>query len=670
MAFSALLLPGAAFCALPPASSGQSSQGSDAGVAAGAPRAPKAAPGSIESQQEVIWNIPPIRLGGTLSYDIRSDSGEGRKMVQRGLIATINAATETFIWQPWFAQAGANLNFTTSRNSNARHEIDLSDSSRTQSLTVTGNAQLRVLSQSRFPFEAHIERNDSRVSSQLVSVGGYAGQRIGFTQHYIRPEGDTMIGWDRSTQTSDSSGRDTQDNLQLSLTHSIDVHRIQLNGSRARNTHEITGENTVQDNLALQHSYTPDPAISLETMANIGRSAYHLRLGSNDTDLMQLSSIAFWRPAEQPLTVTGGVRLLTLASDTSGQLGTIAGTRLSNANVNLGATYDLTKFVHLTGSANANMIETNGRRGSSATEALSIAYQPETRKIGEFRHNWSTSAGLSHRSSGEESASMLTLQLSHSLNRNFELDAGSLLTIELNQALSGTTSSISGPAQTQDVPQSSSRQLTHGAAVSWSLTTESGTALMRLSASDSRALDGNQEFFQLINFQASSNLPTSNNTSWSGSLTVQAVRQGGNSIPAFSINNGTLTSNGTVNNGANGGFVTTSSGSLTYQNQRIFGVRRLRFVSDLRLNSQALLPMLGGPQDQEMAAWENRLDYTIGRTILRMNTLVARTKAPVINVTFGGTPSLNGNTNTNTTGSSVKVNKSIMFSVIRAFGDS
>lgn len=588
-------------------------------------------------------------------------------MVQRGLMATLNAATDTFLWQPWFAQVGANLNFTTTTNTNTRHELDLSDSSRTKSVTVTGNAQLRLLPQSRYPFEAHIDRNDSRVSNQLMSVSGYVGQRIGFTQHYVRAEGDTMIGWDRSTQTSDSNGTDTQDNLQLALSHNLDQHRIQINGSRARNTHELTGEYTVQDNLAVQHSYAPDPSLSLETMANVSKAGYHLRESSSDTNVAQLSTVAFWRPDEQPLTVTGGVRLLSLAADSSNSGlfdSTSSGTKLRNANVNVGATYDLTKFLHLNTSVNSNMTETNSRRASSSNETANITYQPETKKFGEFHYNWSTSASASHRAGGGDSGNMMSLQLSHSLNRSVELEPGSTLTFELNQALSGTSSS--GTSNT-NVQQSSTKQLTNGGAVSWSLSKEGGNALMRLSVSDSRALDGNQEYFQMINFQASSNLPTSNYTSWTGSLTMQAVRQGGNDIPTFSISNGTLVSNGVTSN-SNGQFVTTSSGALTYQNQRIFGVRRLRFVSDLRLNSQALLPMFGGPQDHEMAAWENRFDYTIGRTQLRMNTLIARTKVPTVRVTFGGVPTISDETNTNTN-SSVKVNKSIMFSVLRAFGD-
>jgi hypothetical protein len=172
--------------------------------------------------------------------------------------------------------------------------------------------------------------------------------------------------------------------------------------------------------------------------------------------------------------------------------------------------------------------------------------------------------------------------------------------------------------------------------------------MIRLSASDSRTVSGRRESFQLINLQASSNLPTGEYSSWTGNLTIQGVRQ------EFAII-GNTAALGIPSDNANEehGWVTTSGGSLTYQHQRIFGIRRLRFVSDLRLNSQALLPLLGGPQDQETAAWENRLDYSIGRTQLRLNVLIARNSAP--------------RALTTTVQRATTLNRSILFSVTRNF---
>lgn len=659
MALSAVLVPRFAYPAVPPASTGSSVQTSDAASAAGPVRAPATPPAAQSAGQEqadsITWAIPPIRLGGSLSYEIRQDSEEGRKMVQRGLIATINAATETFIWQPWFAQIGGNMRLTSSRNNNSSTDADFGrNGSELKGLIVTGSGQLRILPQSSTPFEAHLERSDSRTTSQLISVGEYAGQRVGFTQQYNYGQGNASLGFDRTTQDSGVSGRDRQDSLQLHMSHSLEEHRVSVNGSRSHNVHERTGEDATQDNLTIQHNYTPLSELSVDTMANVSRSGYRLLLGGNDTLMTQVSSLAFWRPMELPLTVMGGVRLLNMEADSTGglQLGT-SNTTLQNSNVNIGATYDLTQFVHLNASANANAIDTNGRRIVTANESAGVTYQPETIALGEFRYNWSTSGMASNSTGGQESTRQLTLQLSHSLNRQFKLDKQSTLTLELNQALSG----VAGLASVNGDPVAT-RQATHGGAVSWHLNTGNGSAMMRLSASDSRSLDGNKDYFQLINFQASSNLPTGTYTSWSGNLTIQAVRQGGNAVFVQSTP-GTGLPATLLRPQVDEGVKVTSSGSLTYQNHRIFGVRNLRFVSDLRLNGQALLPLFGGPQDQEVAAWDNRFEYYIGRTLLRVSTMIARTKSPLIINPLLIDPRNDG---------PVRVNKSIMFTMTREFG--
>ncbi|WP_136416688.1 hypothetical protein [Herbaspirillum sp. ST 5-3] len=664
MALSALLWPRSAFPALPPASSGQSAESTESNAAPGKPAqlSPAAAADASAAEQAPGWVIPRVRLGGTISYDTRTDFGEGRKMQQRGLNATLRAATETYIWQPWLAQVGGNVNFSTAHNSNTKNQADFSSSSNSKNGVVTGSAQLRVLPQSRFPFEAHIERTDNRMASDSIPTVGFASQRIGFTQQYLRTDGDAYFGWDRSTQDSDTSGKDRQDNLQLTLSHNMETQRFQFSATRARNEHAMTGESTTQNNLSLQHSYTAIEDVSLETMANVSSSGYHLVQTENDTKLMQVSSIAFWRPEEMPLTLTGGVRMLALAADTgtftTADTTISAAAKLRNANVNVGMSYDFGKFTHLNASANANHLDSNGSTAGTANESVGLTYQPQAIRFSSFQYNWSTTATATNQTGGNNTGRQLTLQLSHNLNRSFQLDGGSTITVELSQALSALASS--GRQSTTFAPGSAAtKQVTHGAAVSWSMSGDAGMAQLRLSASDSRSLDGNQDYFQMINFQASSNLSTSANTSWNGSLTVQAVRQGSNQ-PFLVAPIGTQPAGIYQGTTYDGQFKTTSSGALTYQNQRLFGVRRLRFVSDLRLNSEALLPMLGGPTDQEMAAWENRVDYWIGRTMLRVNTLVARTKVPFVKKTTDGVQEI---------ASSTHLNKSIMFSVSRGFGD-
>lgn len=643
LALFAMLYPGMALPALPPPAVGDASAPkTDRGAGAAAP----------ESETETSWLIPIFRTGGVLSYNIRRDAAEDQKRMQTGLIATLKASTSTFIWQPWFARANGTLGLTMSRDSSSENE----SSSSSKSVFLTGGGQLSVLAQSPYPFEAHFERTDSRVSNDLALDNGYVGQRFGFTQRYFRPSGDAMFGWDSSSQTSPANGRDRQDTFQLSLSHSLKLHRFQLTGNGSRNTHEISGESAMQNNLSLQHSYAPDPSFSVENMANISRAGYHLQYGDNDTNLMQLSSLAFWRPVDKPLTVNGSARMLAFGLDTTGPSGVTFGGRTRSFNANVGANYELTRFTRINANGNVNLTDSGGARTTSTSQSVSIGYQPAVINLGSFQYNWSTSAAATNQTGGERAVRQLSLQLSHNLTRNFSLPGGSSIGLAGSQGLAATAGT--GSDSTISGEPTSSKQLTHSASVSWDLSRESGAATLRLGASDSRSLDGRKEFFQIINFQASSNLRAGLYSSWTGNLTLQAIRQS----PVVITDPFDPRSNILVSAEApEKGYTSSSNGSISYQNQRVFGVRRLRFVSDLRLNSEALLPLLGNAKERETAAWENRLDYSIGRTQLRMSATISRNSVPKIDV--------NAATRVETAEKTQRTNKSIMFSVSRSFGD-
>ena len=255
----------------------------------------------------------------------------------------------------------------------------------------------------------------------------------------------------------------------------------------------------------------------------------------------------------------------------------------------------------------------------------------------------------SPQTSTTESQKQLTLQLSHSLSRTIRLAGGSTVGMDLSQGVS-----LNAAQQTASLNPPATKQLTHSGSLSWDLSQGTGAAYLRLSASDSRSLDGPKDFYQMINFQASSNLPTGSNSSWNGNLTVQSVRQGRDPLPASVASTAASSTQA-----RNQDFATNSSGSVSYQNQRVFGVRRLRFSSDLRLNGQSLLPIFGSSKSQELAAWENRLEYAIGRTQLRLNFMIASIGIPQITI---GSPTEAERVR--------KVNRSIMFSVSRSFGDS
>jgi hypothetical protein len=537
------------------------------------------------------------------------------------MTATLNASSSTFIWQPWFARLNANLGLTLSRDASNGPEAATSS----KNLIVTGAAQLSVLTQSPYPFEAHFVRSDSRTTSDLVRADLSTGQRYGFTQYHYRPEGEAMIGFESDTHTGVDAGRDRQRSLRLNLTHTREHHRVQLTGDGAWNAHEASGEEARQGNLSLQHSYTPTPSISAESMLNISRVGFHLLRGDGDTRLMQLGSLVFWRPADSAMTVNAGARVFALTMATSNLPGGFAvGERLRSAtgNVNVGVSYSLNRHTRLNAGVNLNVLNNNGASSTHSSQTAGASYQPDELAIGAWRYGWSTTANLSNSSGASDGGPELSWQAGHNLSREFRLDGGSSVRLGGGQSLAASGGRSRGAEGV------SNRQLTHSGSLSWEKTQPSGAMMVQLSVSDSRALAGTRAFFQMANLQASSSLPTSGQSSWTGSLTIQAVRQSVNARPEE-----TDPFNPQVNpfggpSPAGAGFVITSSGAISYQNQRVFGVRRLRFSSDLRLNSDALLPLLGSVKDEQLASWDNRLDYQIGRTQLRLATQISSSRTP------------------------------------------
>lgn len=602
--------------------------------------------------EETSWRLPPVQIGGDLQYSLRRENFDDQQRSQGGFTASVKARTRTYIWQPWFANIDGNLSFTSSTDSasstnrDSGNEVNSSNSSR--NVLVTGGARLSVLPRSKFPFTAYFQQTDSRVSADLAIANASAGQRYGFFQRYARPEGDATMAWDRTTQTSAEQGRDKQDNLQLKMSQRMENHSFEFQASRATNSRSIDTETVTQTDFSVEHSFRPDATFSVQNQANISNGNYRLVQGDSITRVLQLSSIAFWQPEDRPFTVNGGVRVFALGVDGSGQGNSGDGfqARNQNLNANVGVSYELNPLTRLNATGNVNVTESNGKKSTLSNQNVGVTYQPKSIEWGDFQYNWSTSANASNQTGGTESQQHLSLQFSHSLSRSITLDGNSSIAMDVNQGVSANAGR-GGNAE-------SSKRLSHGASISWNTSRESSSSLMRLSLTDSRALDGDRDFFQMVNFQASSNLPASSYSSWSGSLTIQAVRQSdGNAAGTSNLSSPQSTKQ-------DKGFTTTSSGAISYQNQRMFGVRNLRFNSDLRLNGEFVLPLFGDSKDQETAAWENQFSYFIGRTQLRWNLLVASTSSPKT--------SIDPVTKVEKVEKVKKINKSIGFTVQRNFG--
>jgi hypothetical protein len=661
LALLGLLVPGLCGAALAPPKD-ELASGASSSVAgappAGADGVAAAAP--LTAFQRALKALPSMRFGATVGYNMRRDDSEMGSTSQSGLETLLMSKANGYIWQPYIAR------YVCSADARLSYDKTQMDREATvgRSVSITGSAQLMVLSQTSYPFEAHYTRVDNRSTSDLATGQRYAGQSYGFSQSYIMPGYTFGGGWDRSTQ---NEGRDRQDVLRLNADRNEESQRIQAFANIMRNSHVDEGQaqSARQSNFSLLHNITPSDAVTLDNIASVSQSDYRLLHGRSEARATQLSSVAFWRPDEVDVTLVGGVRLLSMQNrstrpDVPGGVERDISGRASNINANLGASYDAIEFTRISVSGNLNISDSNGLRQSSASQSLSASYQPESLALGKFAYYWSTGGTLSRRSS-VDSAREATLQASHGLSRNIALETGPGISVSINQSVGLAARSVTS-AERNTLDNAGGigavnadgvrKQISHSATASWTAGGESGSMSAQLGANDSRSIGVEREFYQSLNLQLTSNLASGPSAMWVGNLTTQVSRQSALHVVA-DVNARAAAGPDTVTS-------VNSSGMLSYQQQRLFGLRNLRLSSDLRLNGQALLPLFGGPQDQEMAAWDTRLNYRVGRTQLRLTFLVARNATPAKGVDQNG----------NAYGTRIaRVNKSIAISISRAIGD-
>jgi hypothetical protein len=131
---------------------------------------------------------------------------------------------------------------------------------------------------------------------------------------------------------------------------------------------------------------------------------------------------------------------------------------------------------------------------------------------------------------------------------------------------------------------------------------------LRLSASDRRANGDRDGTFQLVTLQGSVRMQVSRKRSWNGGITLQ-----------YNSNSTTMWDEEERDDSSY-----TYSANLSYMEFDLFKVRRLNFLSELRLlssdfRSDDLLDQgIGVDPDRDDKSWRNRLDYRVGRLELQL----------------------------------------------------
>jgi hypothetical protein len=582
------------------------------------PGAPAALAATTGSGLGLNLRGAPISTSGFVSYDLRTGHAAGETKSTSQLVTT-SLSARSYIYQPWFATVNGTLGVTMGRSRVAIDEIAAQDpfafqaSQASTDRFVTGNARLDLFPVSRFPFEVHVERGDSRV--ELASSLDFRTQNIGFSQRYQPPSRAYSLSasFDRREQTA-AGIRDTQNQLVSDFATQWKYHELSLGLSYDQAQRQANNEQTQFLSLVGRHQYSPGGALSVNTTVNWSQTEEQLATFPFDVSLLQLASVGLWHRDGSNLTLTGSVRGLLLRSNLSDRA-------LDTFGLTLGAAYELNKNTRLTAAASATSTDTNGARGQSVSGSVGAGWQADTIEVKSFHYDVfaSSNAGASvfsfsdagistatTRDTGftisghDETQTTLGVQLGHTLSRSWPITPQSALGLNGGQtlAVSQNRSSHSEPGS---IPNSS-RTLLQNIAATWNVADAGRSALARASYSDSMELGGSQSRFQLANFQLSGNFSFDRSRTLGGDLTLQRVTQRSGNLQQLDVL-GPRTGSAAA------------SGEITYRQQRLFGLPRLRFTSRLRL-AQDVLKQAGTfitIPDRETRLWENRLDWLVGR---------------------------------------------------------
>jgi len=558
---------------------------------------PDAAAAAPEEEESPGWGLAPVRTGwnGSVGLTFSAPFGDQTSGNTTTFQTTLNGFLDTYVWQPWYVRLYGNAGVTWFTGSS-------SGGGSADSYSITGAGRVSVFPVSRFPFQAYLERIDSRVTGEILSTN-FTTTRMGALQNYANQDGTLNLqgSWDRSVLAQRGIS-DTLDVFQatyrqviptLSMTHL-------LNGQARYNVNNLSVGKSRTYDASLQHNVRPWDELTL--ISDASASGSELRgLRNASADSYQVGSVAVWNSPDRPLTVTGAARVALFSADAGDQSGDI-----TTINLNLGGNYALNRNVALTAGVN---LQTQTDQTTSTFEVAGVSYTGDPLDWQGWSLYYGGAANVINQT-GTNSSLDLQATGNYSAQRPLGDFLGGQTLFSFGQ---GLLWNAVGAEEGQAFGN-----LTSTAALNWSRYSGARQTSINFSLNDSREFGGLQNAVQLINLQANLNEALSPSSSWNGNLTVQSSRQ--------------------ERQGSSGeGFVTSLSAAAGYTQGRLFNVPRLLFTTTLfasTVNFQRSEGNLDPLTSQYSLTWDNRLFYPIGKTEFELRVQATETKDQTQGIVF------------------------------------
>ena len=395
------------------------------------------------------------------------------------------------------------------------------------------------------------------------------------------------------------------------------VHNMDASAQVVHNRRTELDEQQRVASVNARHGFLPRPDLQVETLANWNDNQLHSgrRIGDDlGTSVAQLSSLLSWRPREgdplyhpdRPVQVAASVRWSQVSANGQGDT-----QRAQTWAATAGASVELPPAWRLSASLAAVRLQNAGLRADSTNLSSSLGWTPAGLPWGPWRYMPSASLNLgASQGSDSPSRTLIGMQASHGLSRDWSLEGGGQVAVNITQS-----AAVVRESATPDPV----RGIAHSLGLFWQGGGDTGQQrYASLSFSDSRSHGAGSGQFQLANLQLNQRTQLSRYNGWSVNLTMQATRNASTDLDPFT---------GTQRSVASG-WQHFFSGGASFEQQRLFGIPRLRHTLQLTLNSQQLerraLGDIDAPRERITQSLESRIDYSIGRLDLRFSARQAQ----------------------------------------------
>lgn len=538
-----------------------------------------------------------IRWWGELGYNFRyQDFEDGEDLTEH--IPILRLYGSSYLYRPWFATVQGSLMMQTIRT---RTNTVTSDSD-----SLGGDILVRLFPQSRFPLELYGAKTNTDTESDLSALT-LERTRYGIHQRYVTPQGMTIrLRYEHSDLVNANENKggterrnDLTDLFEAAAQRSFGKHNLSFNSNVNRIDTVDSPRRSKSSFSALRHTYRPSAQLNAEDLLTYNTLQREDELASIDTNTLQLSSFAFWRPGfNDRLRVNANLRAV---SNGSGSIDARK-VRSQSASGSLFTNYKINPEWLLTAGIGGSGLRFDGSNEYISFQSARTIYNSRFRQLLGFEYGFFGRGEVSNDTNEAGDIQSADGLIGYRLERTWKL-AGGRLRGTFRQSL----------GQAADTANFSATRLQTDGALGWTRQAGNRTALARVSATDTRVepqgldirrVEGN---FQIVNAQLSINQRFSTNTSLIGNVSLQAIRQYRADLAGLASTE-------------NGDWRPTATADLTLSAQALLGVPRLRFRSTLRFISDAFVPLMEPDRfnGRNNKYWENRVDYSIGRMEIRL----------------------------------------------------